>query len=64
MEIIVYYPETVDKQAEFEAMVTKFHSEYVCRYIERLRCPVAQKLALIDAVASMASQKGQRSPKK
>lgn len=51
MEIVVYYPETAEKQAAFEEMVARIHTEYVCRYIERLQCPIAQKLALVDAIA-------------
>ena len=35
----------------FEESVAKFHVEYVAQYIERLNCPVNQKLKLIDAVA-------------
>ena len=51
MEIIVHYPETPEKQAEFDARVAKFHAEYVARYIEKLNCPTEQKLKLIDAIA-------------
>jgi hypothetical protein len=31
--------------------VAKFHAEYVAQYIERLNCPMDQKLRLIDAIA-------------
>lgn len=51
MEIIVHYPETPEKQAEFDARVAKFHAEYVAQYIEKLNCPTWQKLKLIDAIA-------------
>lgn len=50
MEIIVYDPETPEKQALFDARVAKFHAEYVAEYIERLNCPTEQKLKLIDAI--------------
>ena len=52
IKIIVHYPETPEKQAEFDARVAKFHAEYVAQYIEKLNCPTEQKLKLIDAVAN------------
>ena len=51
LKIIVHYPETPKKQAEFDARVAKFHAEYVVQYIEKLNCPTDQKLKLLDAVA-------------
>ena len=51
IEIIVHYPETPEKQALFDARVEKFHAEYVAQYIEKLNCPIEQKLKLIDAIA-------------
>ena len=51
LNIIVYYPQTPEKQAQFDALVTKFHAEYVAQYIEKLDCPTDQKLKLLDAVA-------------
>ena len=51
LKIIVHYPETPEKQAEFGARVAKFHAEYVVQYIEKLNCPTDQKLKLLDAVA-------------
>lgn len=51
IEIIVHYPETPEKQAKFDALVTKLHVEYVTQYIEKLNCSMEQKLKLMDAVA-------------
>ena len=51
MKIIVHYPETPEKRAQFDARVAKFHAEYVVQYIEKLNCPTEQKLKLLDAVA-------------
>ena len=51
MKIIVHYPETPEKQAQFDSRVAKFHAEYVEQYIEKLNCPTDQKLKLLDAVA-------------
>ena len=50
MKIIVHYPETQEKQAQFDVRVAKFHAEYVAQYIEKLNCPTEQKLRLLDAV--------------
>ena len=51
IKIIVHYPETPEKQAQFDARVAKFHAEYVAQYVEKLNCPTEQKLKLLDAVA-------------
>jgi hypothetical protein len=51
IKIIVHYPETPEKQAQFDARVAKYHAEYVAQYIERLNCSTEQKLKLLDAVA-------------
>ena len=51
LKIIVHYPETPEKQAEFDARAAKFHAEYVVQYIEKLNCPTDPKLKLLDAVA-------------
>ncbi len=53
LKIIVHYPETPEKQAEFDSRVVKFHAEYVAQYIEKLNCPVNQKLKLLDDVAQV-----------
>lgn len=50
MKIIVHYPETPEKQAQFDNRVAKFHAEYVAHYIEKLNCSAEQKLKLLDAV--------------
>lgn len=50
MDVIVHYPKTAEQQAAFDTRVAKFRAEYILRYIERLTCPVEQKIALLDAV--------------
>ena len=50
MNIIVHYPKTAEQQAELERAVAKFRAEYILRHVERLNCPLEQKIALIDAV--------------
>lgn len=51
MEVIVYYPETPEKQTLFDQRVAKFHAQYVENRIRKLQCPTWQKLKLIDAIA-------------
>lgn len=62
MKIIVHYPETPEKKAQFDIRVAKFHAEYVAQYIEKLNCPTEQKLKLLDAIAQTimdgAAEKG------
>ena len=55
VEIIVYYPETADKQAVFDSRAAKFHAEYVAQYIEKLNCPTERKLKLLDAIVQTVS---------
>ena len=50
IKIIVHYPETLEQQARLEARVAKYHAEYVAQYIEKLNCPIEQKLKLLEAV--------------
>ena len=60
IKIIVHYPETPEKQAQFDARVAKFHAEYVAQYIEKLNCPTAQKLKLLDAVAQTITEQAEK----
>ena len=66
MEVIVYYPETPEKQALFDQRVAKFHAQYVENRIKKLQCPTWQKLKLIDAIAETIMEKmyGARKKKK
>jgi len=59
IKIIVYYPETYEKQTLFDERVAKFHVEYVAQYIEKLNCPTEQKLKLLDAVAQTIMEKSE-----
>ena len=60
LKIIIHYPQTPEKQAQFDARVAKFHAEYVAQYIEKLNCPTAQKLRLIDAIVQTISEEGEK----
>ena len=59
MNVIVHYPETAEKQQELEERVAKYHAEQILRYIEKLNCPVAQKLALVDSIIAIAQGKAE-----
>ena len=50
MDVIVHHPRTPEQQVELERVVAKFRAEYILRHVERLNCPLQQKIALIDAV--------------
>lgn len=54
LEIFVHYPDTPEKQEQLDARVAQFHAEYVAQYIDHLKCPMEQKLKLIDAIAQTA----------
>ena len=56
MEIIVYFPETAEKQKMFDSRVAKFHAEYVAQCVEKLSCPYEQKIKLLDAVAKTIAE--------
>lgn len=56
MEIIVYYPETPEKQALLDMRVAKFHAQYVKNKIKKMQCPTWQKLKLIDAIAEIIAE--------
>ena len=57
MDVIVHYPKTADKQTELAKSVAKLHAESIVRYIEKLNCPVDQKLALIDSIIATVKNK-------
>ena len=51
IKTIVYYPQTLEKQALLDAQAAKFHAQCVAQYIERLNCPIEQKQRLLDTIA-------------
>lgn len=59
MNVIVHYPETAEKQQELEKRVAKYHADQIAHYIEKLNCPVAQKLMLVDLIIAIAQDKAQ-----
>ena len=51
IQIFIHYPKTPEKQEKLIACAAKFHAEYVAGYIEKMNCPIEQKMKLIDSVA-------------
>lgn len=43
-------PSTPQGKAELEKELAKFHADHIQSAVQRLPCPVEQKLELIDAV--------------
>ncbi len=56
MEIIVYYPNTEEGQAELSKRIASVHAEHAIRMVDRLTCPTKQKLELVDAVVKRIRQ--------
>lgn len=50
MEVFLVLPKTLKGQAELEKELAKFHAEHIQQAVQRLPCPIDQKLELIDAV--------------
>lgn len=50
VRIVLYYPQTEEGQVELANRVAAVHADTVTARIRELRCPKAQKLALLDAV--------------
>ena len=43
-------PKTPQGKAELEKELAKFHADHIQSVVQRLPCPVEQKLELIDAI--------------
>lgn len=55
IQIIVHYPQTLEKQQELEKRVAIVHAQAVGKYIERLTCPTKQKAILFDQIIKKKS---------
>ena len=56
IKIFVNNMPCAESEELFENIVTKFHAEYVARYVEGLKYPTEEKLKLLDSVAHNISQ--------
>lgn len=52
IEVIVYFPHSLQGQAELSRRVADVHAQIIYTYILRLDCPVDQKTAILDAIQS------------
>ena len=43
-------PKTPQGQAELQKELAKFHADHIQQVVQRLPCPVEQKLELIDSI--------------
>ena len=57
-------PSTPQGKAELEKELAKFHADHIQSVVQRLPCPVEQKLELIDSVIGVVHCKcSRKSPK-
>ena len=54
--VIVYYPKTEEGKRELARRVADVHADVVHQAIQKLNCPSAQKLELLDAVIATAKK--------
>lgn len=50
IKIIVHYPKTEEGRQELARRVADVHADFVISYIDKLNCPIKQKLELLQAV--------------
>ena len=56
IQVIVYYPKTEEGKRELARRVADVHADVVHQAIQKLNCPSAQKLELLDAVIATAKK--------
>ena len=57
-------PSTPQGKAELKKELAKFHADHIQQVVQRLPCPVEQKLELIDSVIGVVHCKcSRKSPK-
>ena len=57
-------PKTPQGKAELKKELAKFHADHIQQVVQRLPCPVEQKLELIDSVIGVVHCKcSRKSPK-
>lgn len=50
IKVIVHYPKTEEGRQELARRVADVHADFVISYINKLDCPIKQKLELLQAV--------------
>ena len=56
INVIVHYPKTGEGMCQLAERVASVHADMVTQYIQKLNCPLKQKLQLLDAVIESASK--------
>lgn len=51
MDVLFIFPQSQEAQQEMTEKLAQFQSDQVAKYVQRLPCPIEQKLELLDAAA-------------
>lgn len=54
IKVIVHYPQTETGRQELSRRVAEVHADFVVSSINKLNCPIKQKLELLQAVIDTA----------
>ncbi len=60
IDVIIHYPRTERERNELRRRVAEAHAQAAAQYIERLSCPKAQKLYLLEALHRAALEQAER----
>ena len=52
MEVIVYFPHSLQGKAELSRRVAAIHAQIIYTYISRLDCPSDQKITILNMIQS------------
>lgn len=55
MDVIVHYPQSEAGIDALEKKVAAVHADIVIKYIDKLRCPKAQKIELVNSIMNKGS---------
>lgn len=51
MDVLLFFPKSQEAQQEMAEMLAQFQADQAAKYVQRLPCPIEQKLELLDAAA-------------
>lgn len=57
VEVTMYLPASAEGKAELASRIAGVHADVAAHRIQELRCPLAQKIALADAVVRTARER-------
>ncbi|MBE6541446.1 MAG: hypothetical protein E7672_03255 [Ruminococcaceae bacterium] len=55
IKTVIHFPTSASKQKKLDELMSRFHSEYIIEFVEKLNCSTEQKIRLIDAVSKKIS---------